>query len=125
MELELDGGSRADAGALTGRGQRWDDLLPALTSRRAPVLHPGELSAAVSYRPDRLLQAFVFPEREGGGQRRRKCPPGSVKMCISPALRPPPPPPSSVRDNETLGQYQIGFPAKVNLLRRLRELPRW
>lgn len=30
---------------------------------------------------------------------------------------------NSVGDNETLSRYQIGFPAKVNLMRRLLELP--
>lgn len=29
----------------------------------------------------------------------------------------------SVGDNETLSRYQIGFPAKVNLMRRLLEQP--
>lgn len=61
MELELDGVSRADAGAPTVRGQLCDYLLTAVMSRRAPVLHHGELSAAVMCQQDRLPQAFVFP----------------------------------------------------------------
>lgn len=50
-----------DAGALTVRGRLCDYLLTAVMSRRAPVLYRGQLSAAVMYQQDRLLQAFVFP----------------------------------------------------------------
>lgn len=137
MELELDGVSRAEAGALTVRGQLPDDCTHSGNEPSFSVL---ELSAAGMSQQDRL--ASVFPSvasfcqfalryetaqqvrtshralEEQGGQRRRTCPPGSLETCISPALRPPLPP-SSVRDNETLSQYQIGSPAKVKLLRRL------
>lgn len=61
MELELGGVSGADEGALTVTGQLCDYLLPAVMSRRGPALRRGDLSAAVMYRQDRLLQPLLFP----------------------------------------------------------------